>query len=391
MRNRHRLPHYLLIGALLAAAAVAAGVQAADLCLECHDEPAPQAYEASLHGAAGIGCVDCHVDLSATEPHEDTPAPARCDDCHPDVQEVYAESLHAYARERGSLRAPTCASCHGAHDIRAVADPDSPAHPDRLQETCATCHGPGRLTDEIVKLAGTLTLVDYTRSVHGAGAATCTDCHGIHDMRGVGNPRSRVHANNVGETCGTCHDDVLGVYRASIHGRALQAGVRDSPTCTDCHGEHLILSSSAIRTRSPHAFAGRVATEACGDCHNDPVHHREVQLARRRASAIHTSTATTAGPPVAGTCQCGDLCQLPYGPCGASGGAPRNRVIHPDNLLTTCQAVSSGRRTERFARQATPTRAVSITANPINQVDSQHLLDAHLGRHRWDACCCTTS
>jgi formate dehydrogenase gamma subunit len=57
-------------------------------------------------------------------------------------------------------------------------------------------------------------------------------------------------------------------YRESIHGRALQAGVTDSPTCIDCHGDHLILGSD-----DPDApiCGARQAQDTCGKCHDDPM------------------------------------------------------------------------------------------------------------------------
>jgi nitrate/TMAO reductase-like tetraheme cytochrome c subunit len=224
----------------------------------------------------GLTCVDCHSDLYGLEdyPHADSLQSVDCGMCHGEAQELFVTSMHGYALERGDTQAPTCARCHGSHDIRPASDPDSPTHEGRLHDICASCHGTaGMLTDQIVKLPQTV--ASYARSVHGpngepgtAGAATCTDCHNVHGLRGVADPESRIHPTNLAATCGACHEDIQGEYEQSIHGRALQAGVHDSPTCTDCHGEHLILSPSDPDSKS---HASHLAVDACGSCHNDPV------------------------------------------------------------------------------------------------------------------------
>jgi len=73
---------------------------------------------------------------------------------------------------------------------------------------------------------------------------------------------------NVSATCGACHGEEQALYDSSIHGRALQAGVSDSPSCNDCHGEHLILAPDDPEART---HGARIATEICGRCHDDPV------------------------------------------------------------------------------------------------------------------------
>jgi cytochrome b subunit of formate dehydrogenase len=115
----------------------------------------------------------------------------------------------------------------------------------------------------------------YALSVHGQGAArgvavaaSCADCHSVHDLKGAADPESRINPINVASTCGQCHPDVQLQYDGSIHGRALQAGITDSPTCTDCHGEHLILSPEDPEAAT---CGARQAIETCGGCHNDPL------------------------------------------------------------------------------------------------------------------------
>ena len=68
-----------------------------------------------------------------------------------------------------------------------------------------------------------------------------------------------------------CHDQVVSQFRQSVHGKALAAGVRNAPLCTDCHGEHNIISPK--QAGSP-VNASHVR-DTCARCHGD------VRLSRR--------------------------------------------------------------------------------------------------------------
>jgi len=336
-----------------------------ETCLACHGEI--DFFEDTMHGSAGVTCVDCHTDLAGLDdyPHAESLQSPDCGTCHPDVQELFVASMHGYALERGNERAPTCSSCHGSHDIRPSSDPESVTHESRLHEICASCHGTaGLLTDQIVKLPQTFGA--YARSVHGPngdpgtrGAATCTDCHNVHELLGVANPDSRIHRANLAATCGTCHQKIQSEYEQSIHGRALEVGVHDSPTCTDCHGEHLILSSSDPDSKS---HASRLATEACGTCHNDPViiarYSLRGDVVGSYVDSYHGWTSRR-GYESAATCV---SCHTAH---AVLPQAHPQSTIHPDNLQETCRQCHE-RVDRRFAASYTH-ESLSITTNPINR------------------------
>ena len=88
----------------------------------------------------------------------------------------------------------------------------------------------------------------YRASVHaralanGDGGATCSSCHGAHAILPATDPDSSVARLRVPDTCGQCHGEIAAAFEASIHGLAAAGGISDSPVCTDCHGEHRILS-----------------------------------------------------------------------------------------------------------------------------------------------------
>jgi formate dehydrogenase gamma subunit len=247
-------------------------------CSDCHDD-ITKAEDNSPHGQTlksmwpeRITCFNCHG-----KPHEIISGGTTnksCGDCHDQIQNEYSHSLHGHAFSRGLGAAPTCATCHIVHTLLPPSDPASSVNRRNVFETCRKCHG-----QKGMKATGMVLLpraaATYARSVHGiafaAGnekAATCTDCHRVHDLLGAGDPKSDININNIANNCGKCHSDIRDKYVKSIHGRALKIGIVDSPTCTKCHGEHQILSPT--NSESP-TYLTHIAQETCARCHNNPV------------------------------------------------------------------------------------------------------------------------
>jgi formate dehydrogenase gamma subunit len=368
----------LALAAALTAAPVVMVAQEGAPCLTCHADESffqgnadsaalvvgERAFAGSVHGAAGIPCGMCHQGVTGF-PHPTDVPPLGCDACHGDVGALYAKSLHGYAMARGNPRAPSCVSCHGVHDVLASTNPESPTHKVRLPATCARCHGAaGLLTDQIVKLPQSFT--DYAESVHGLGtgrgiaaAASCADCHGVHEMLGAADPASRINPRNVAATCGQCHPDIQLQYDGSIHGRALTVGVTDSPTCTDCHGEHHILSP---RNPGAKTYAARLATETCGICHDDPLIIAKYNLAGGAVGSYLDSYHGWAARREyvrAATCI---SCHTAHRVLPASDSTAS---ISAANVVATCRQCHE-RADIRFAASYTHEKA-SITANPINR------------------------
>jgi cytochrome b subunit of formate dehydrogenase len=246
----------------------------ADTCFQCHDTVDPKKFDTSIHGQAGIGCVDCHTDLQGVTdfPHAEELQPANCAACHEDVVADYGKSLHAQTAALGKGDAPTCASCHGKHDILPASDPQSPTHKVHESKLCSKCHGANGLKDSEVILPQVFE--SYSQSVHakriGQGnlqAASCSDCHGTHILRGAADPESHINRWRIPETCGKCHQEIHDEYMAGIHGKAFKLGISDSPTCTDCHGEHEILGHES---KDSPTFNKRLSFQLCLDCHTNP-------------------------------------------------------------------------------------------------------------------------
>lgn len=346
-----------------------------DPCLMCHSMAAmfqgadtlrlvvkPDALAGSVHEPFGFSCSTCHQGMEF--PHPPNPR-ATCSPCHSDIEARYAASLHGYALARGNERAPSCATCHGSHQILSSRNPLSRTHQVKLPGTCAECHGQaGLLTDQLVRLPQSFQ--EYARSVHGQGAtrgvaaaASCADCHSVHDLKPSTDPESPIHPKNVAATCGQCHPDIQLEYDRSIHGRAVYAGIKDSPTCTDCHGEHLILSP---RDPDARVYGIAQAEESCGRCHDDPriiaKYGFEAGTVGSYLDSYH-GWANRAGSGRAARCVDCHTAHL------VLPAADPESSIAPENLVATCARCHPGA-TANFAASYTH-KATSITANPVNR------------------------
>jgi formate dehydrogenase gamma subunit len=242
-------------------------------CATCHTDES-KSFAASAHSLLGeSACASCHGSVHDLVTAEKL-APAKCQECHADEVKQFADSIHGQATKRGDPDAPNCESCHGTiHSVKPAGEADSQVAAKKLANTCAKCHSDaGFLSRHLIPVAHPVD--SYEKSVHGRAiargsteAANCNNCHGNHDIYPARDPRSRVNHWKVAETCGTCHKEIAKTYEASVHGVAVQAGMRDAPVCVDCHGEHLILEPN--NPGSP-VNAANVSSETCGRCHSSP-------------------------------------------------------------------------------------------------------------------------
>lgn len=242
--------------ATLSAMAVAAAPNA--VCLECHEEKqAP--FQVSVHSV--LGCADCHADIRGY-PHPEKVAAVNCAACHAAEPAAVAASVHAGASKQA------CATCHGdAHAVLAAKDPKSPVYPLNLPRTCGACHGDPKFAQQ----HGLKNVyAAYVDSIHGFAltrdgllvAATCSSCHGAHDVRSSKDPQSRTSRAHVPDTCGTCHAGIKADYMSGIHGKAMQDGDARAPVCTSCHTAHNIAGVRNVSWQTQ-------TTATCGNCHQD--------------------------------------------------------------------------------------------------------------------------
>jgi formate dehydrogenase gamma subunit len=322
-----------------------------ETCLSCHDDVditglnhldeevsmfiSGDTLELSVH--AGMACIDCHIDLENVDdyPHEDVLEHVDCSGCHDDVAEIYYSSAHGQALEKQNPA--TCASCHGSHKILSHTDAEALTSAENLPYICSSCHHKVYLAED-----PDIRIVDpfdrYMKGIHAEGiargigsAASCDDCHGIHDLKRATDPSSRVHKLNIPSTCSKCHNDIFIKYSRGIHGKALSAGIQKSPNCADCHGEHEILEIA--NPDSPVNFAN-LSDYVCGRCHNDPVIVEKFGLGTDRFTSYQDTyhgLAISGGSVKAATCA---SCHKAHDILPASNPASS---IHENNLVNTCQ------------------------------------------------------
>jgi len=248
-------------------------------------------FARSVH--ADFDCTDCHSDLSGSDHPEGHFAKVECGGCHEQALEAYQKSVHAAALTTGASDAATCTDCHGKHDILSPSNPESRTHPLQVAMTCAACHSDAKI---VKKYAIPIhdPLGAYRNSVHGAAvlsennfsAATCYSCHKSHDIRALGDPSSSIYWQNVASTCGRCHAKIYHQYSSSIHGKAVARGIREAPTCTDCHGEHGVASHE--NPASP-VHPLRVSSTTCERCHASELITQRFGISDSRVSTFEDS------------------------------------------------------------------------------------------------------
>ncbi len=238
-------------------------------CLTCHDDIKPDLYTASVHGKNL--CTSCHADITVL-PHPDKLNKPVCNQCHRIEAEIYNSSDHGVALKAGINEVASCRNCHGEpHAILNSRDKESPIYRSNIPKTCASCHED---QEKMAKYALTekMPFKSYSKTVHGKAlmekglisAAICTDCHGSHDLYSMANPKSKIYRANVPSTCGKCHENVSKIYERSVHGKAVLAGRREAPVCTDCHGEHTIKSRDEPTSS---IYPTAISEKTCPRCH----------------------------------------------------------------------------------------------------------------------------
>ncbi len=335
-----RGPSLVLVGAAaLAIAVLGAGLEKASAaevhatsCLACHSDSdlfeGPEleivrSHSEDVHASVGISCHDCHGGNPDPELSQDVEAmdetfegdpyvgvpergevPGFCGRCHSDPvymmrfkpdarvdqEREYWTSQHGVALGKGDDRVATCTDCHGVHDIRAVAAPESRVYPTKVAETCNGCHGDAARMSGHVGRGGEPLPVDqfalWRRSVHAEAmfakedltAPTCNDCHGNHGAAPPG-------LDSVAFVCGQCHGREADIFRNSPKHAGFEAhnelladadgcadchespqaeleGMHEFTECTTCHGNHGIV-------RPTLAMFSDLPETPCGFCHGD--------------------------------------------------------------------------------------------------------------------------
>ncbi len=261
-------------------------------------------------GAQGLSdedkaCLACHGQKGMTKK---TPAG--------EVIELHVDK----AKFGGSVHASLgCTGCHSD-----LAGGDHPGKTPVQPVSCEGCHA------ESVKT--------YNGSAHAAAhragryAPTCVDCHSKHEIMGSMDSASPVSRKNLGKTCGTCHEEVVKDVLESTHGQAMARGVKEAPTCLDCHSDHSLETLKGAATL-------KIAEQVCSRCHASQRMNSKLHLSGNRVSTFFESyhgLAAKLGSPTAANCaSCHGFHKI------LPSTDPQS-TVHPANLVKTCAKCHPG-------------------------------------------------
>ena len=254
-------------------------------------------------------CMMCHTQ-------------AYCEDCHLKLN-IFWKPKVPYTFDAGN----SCLSCHGMELPRLsgpVTQVEASAH---RENTCVECHPDFKYDDtenrtalwkinaafacqtchDQLKTAGKgPKLYDpamYPASIHGQllakkdyKTATCSGCHGGHDILRTKTETAKVQLHMSSETmCGEpgCHSDFWANYNDYYHGAAYKKGASTAPACWDCHGYHDVLKKTDPKSR---VNLERAPADACGKkgCHEGA----SESFINSTAGLIHSVDKTRADNPV---------------------------------------------------------------------------------------------
>jgi hypothetical protein len=205
-------------------------------CLQCHSNPdlkktngngesvSLYVNEERANTAAHryIECTTCHSDNPHQSPSEldKLSLAQKCGTCHQYEYNQHVESIHGQQLVLGNRDVATCVNCHSEdnspHSVIRVLEYNAPAFKKNIAQTCSKCHA----QEKLMSSYGIVEKVyeSYMRSFHGKALqlgtyetteldkATCTNCHGVHDIKAANDPTSPVAGlDNLAKTCDTCH------------------------------------------------------------------------------------------------------------------------------------------------------------------------------------------
>jgi cytochrome b subunit of formate dehydrogenase len=329
-------------------------------CMGCHNDiTAKHAFHPQLGKAIADGkqpdvsCTDCHskhnivsVKNSQSKFNESNLVET-CTECHTDIKEAFQASSHGRALTAHQTGAPNCLTCHRYEVSNLSGIRDSLQFKKEQEKVCLSCH----LDNPDVKSKASPSsgfIAAYEKSVHGNAlqngnpkAANCVDCHGSHEMKKGLEPTAKMNRLHISETCSKCHGKITEEYNQSIHGKSLSMGVSESPTCTDCHGEHNILKHSDPNSR---VAMKNVSEKVCTPCHSSVKLSEKYGLLGNRAETYRDSyhgLAVKAGSvEVANCASC-------HGVHNIKQSSDSTSTISKTNLVQTCGKCHPGAN-ERF-------------------------------------------
>ena len=311
-------------------------------------------YKISTHaqklneGIEAATCADCHgnhiihgIDETSSLVSREN-QPETCGKCHEDIIAEFEISAHGEFLEQGDELAPTCTDCHGEHTIPSVDKSSTNKLATKIK--CMSCHVENEnIVERIGK--GNIEIIRYEESAHykallagNENAATCSDCHGAHCMCPTHQDASWMNRRSEPQTCGQseCHEQISNDYSETIHGVALNQGIDESPTCSDCHGIHQILDHEDPKSK---VARGLNVVTLCSDCHEDVKLAEEYNLPVNKPDSYKDSYH---GLAIRGGSKYAADCASCHGTHNIRPSSDPLSTIHPDNLSETCGGCHPG-------------------------------------------------
>lgn len=298
-----------------------------------------------------VNCLNCHDNHYPQKPNTEgsrwSPKniPSSCGQCHNEIKERYLSSEHYAAFKEGMLGAPTCLSCHKNPIARVHSNEDTVNVKISQEKLCLSCHlDSPEVRARTAPTAGFITM--YDKSVHGSElnsgnpkVANCVNCHGSHAVLKSTDRKSQTFKANIPTTCGKCHNEISKEYLESVHGVALEKGVKESPACTDCHGEHNILKHND--PNSPVAFQN-LSREVCSPCHSSLKLSEKYGIVSNR---FETFSDSYHGLAIEGGSVAVANCASCHGSHNIKPSTDSTSTISKDNLVKTCGGCHKGANT----------------------------------------------
>jgi predicted CXXCH cytochrome family protein len=268
-------------------------------------------YSMSIHGEGLLRkgltvtavCSSCHTNHNVL-PHTDPNSTISrqnvvktCMKCHANIEAAHVKIVRGELWEKEPHKVPACVECHGPHKARRVLYEDS-----MNDNFCLRCHA----NPELKKIMANgeekslyVNIDDFRHSIHQDKKIACVKCH-----VNVDHNNNPVCVNSGPVDCSICHADQVKLYEKSTHGMLAAKNDLNAPKCTDCHGDHNIMSKAV----SDSPIFSRNVPDLCASCHREgekaavKYQGTEHEIIKHYKMSIHGKGLSESGLLVSATC-----------------------------------------------------------------------------------------